>query len=228
MSNKTQHGQEQTEKVEGVHKSEAFFKKNGNILLYVLGGVLVIVLGYFGYREFISKPKNNTAAEQMFIPQMNFEKDSFNLALKGNGNLAPGFEIIANEYSSTPSGNLAKFYAGVCCLQLKQYNEALEYFKKFKSNDEIFAARALANMGNCYVELGELENAAKYFEQAAHKKENDMAPRYIMKATAVYEKLGQYDKAIKLYEEIKTKYPASMEASSADKYIERAKLLTSN
>jgi tetratricopeptide (TPR) repeat protein len=230
MSNKKQDSKDKdqaAEIVEGIHKVENFFKTNKNILIYTVGGLLLVIGGYFGYVEFISKPRNSEALEQMILPQNHFGKDSFRLALRGNGLLEPGFETIATEYNSTPSGNLANFYAGVCCLKLGEYEEAIDYFGKFKSDDEIFAPRALANIGNCYVELGELENAAKYFEQAAHKKSNLASAAYLMKATAVYEKLGQYAKALQLYEEIKYKYPESTEAGAIEKYIERVKTLAS-
>jgi tetratricopeptide (TPR) repeat protein len=230
MSNKKQNSQDKdqaAELVEGIHKVEDFFKKNKNILIYTVGGLLIIIAGYFGYGEFISKPRNSEALEQMFVPQNHFERDSFRLALKGNGMLEPGFETIADEYGSTPSGNLANFYAGVCFLKLGEYEQAIDYFGKFKSNDEIFAPRALANIGNCYVELGDYETAVKYFEQAAHKKNNLSSAAYLMKATAVLEKLGQYTKALKLYEEIKNNYPESSEAGNIDKYIERVKILAS-
>ncbi|MDR0384960.1 MAG: tetratricopeptide repeat protein [Prevotellaceae bacterium] len=213
--------------VEGIHKIENFFKGHKNVLMYTAGGLLLVVAICIGYRELISKPMKKEALEQMVIPQNYFEKDSFKIALEGQGDLEPGFETIANDYGSTPSGNLANFYAGVCCLKLGEYERAIAHFSKFKSGDEIFAPRALANIGNCYVELGDLEKAVKYFEQAAQKKDNLAAPSYLMKATAVYEKLGQYSKALKLYEEIKYKYPESSEAVSVDKYIERVKILAS-
>ncbi|MDR3246790.1 MAG: tetratricopeptide repeat protein [Prevotellaceae bacterium] len=230
MSNKKQDSKDKdqvAEIVEGMHKVENFFKTNKNTLIYTVGGLILAIAGYLGYIEFISKPRNSEALEQIVLPQNHFAKDSFRLALRGNGLLEPGFETIATEYSSTPSGNLANFYAGVCCLKLGEYEEAIDYFGNFKSDDEIFAPRALANIGNCYVELGELENAAKYFEQAARKKDNLAAASYLMKATAVHEKLGQYAKALQLYEEIKYKYPDSSEAGAIDKYIERVKTLAS-
>jgi tetratricopeptide (TPR) repeat protein len=235
MSSKKQDNKDKEpviEIVEGIHKIENFFKKYKDILIYTVGGLILIITVYVGYREFVSKPQQKEALEQMIIPQNYFEKDSFRLALEGQGwlgegevALEPGFKAIAK--SSTPAGNLANFYAGVCCLKLGEYNQAIEYFGKFKSDDEIFAPRALANIGNCYVELGELDKAAQYFERAAHKKDNIASPSYLKKATVVYEKLGQYSKALELYEEIKYRYPDSSEANTIDKYIERIKTLAS-
>jgi tetratricopeptide (TPR) repeat protein len=233
MSGKKQDNKDKEQKepvveiVEGFHKIENFLAKYRNILIYTIGGLVLIIGGYVGYMEFVSKPLKKEAVDQMIIPQNYFEKDSFRLALEGQGMLEPGFATIAEDYSSTPSGNLANFYAGVCCLKLGEYERAINYFGKFKSDDEIFASRALANIGNCYVELGELEKAVKYFEQAAHRKDNLASPSYLMKATAVYEKLEQYSKALALYEEIKYKYPESNEALVIDKYIERVKILSS-
>jgi tetratricopeptide (TPR) repeat protein len=230
MSGKKQDNKEKeqvVEIVEGIHKVENFFKEYKNILIYGIGGLALVILIYVGYKEFVSKPFQREALEQMVIPQDYFARDSFRLALEGQGLLEPGFATIADEYGSTSSGNLANFYAGVCSLKLGEYQNAIEYFEAFKSDDEIFAARALANIGNCYVELGDLEKAVQYFERAAHKKENLASPSYLMKATVVYEKLGQYAKALKLYEEIKYKYPDSNEANTVDKYIERVKTLAS-
>ncbi|MDR2466807.1 MAG: tetratricopeptide repeat protein [Prevotellaceae bacterium] len=212
----------------GLRKTEEFFKAYKKPLAYTVGGIALVVALYFGYSEFIYAPKVAEAEEQMYLSQNHFERDSFNLALNGNGTLEPGFKHIVEDFGSTPSGNLANFYAGVCCLKLGEYARAIDYFDDFKSNDEIFAARALSNIGACYAELGELDKAATYFEKAARKKVNPIAsPQYLMKATAVYMKQQRYDKALKIYEEIKYKYPQSNEARTIDKYIERAKIAAS-
>ena len=44
----------------------------------------------------------------MFKGEQYFAKDSFNLALNGNGADYEGFEAIIDQYGSTSAGNLAK------------------------------------------------------------------------------------------------------------------------
>ena len=98
---------------------------------------------------------------------------------------------------------------------------------KFKANDEILAARALCVIGDSYVELNDLDNAAKYFVRAANHNENAYTPMYLMKAGKVYESQNNFKEALSLYERIKLDYPRSTESQDIDKYIERANILAS-
>lgn len=58
--------------------------------------LVVIIAGYFGYNRFIAEPHAQEAANQIFGAQNYFEKDSFNLALNGDGNVL-GFIEIAEQ-----------------------------------------------------------------------------------------------------------------------------------
>ena len=61
----------------------------------------------------------------MYAIRSYYEKDSFNLAINGDGT-NPGFLDIIEDYSATPAGNLANYYVGVSYLHLGQYEDALE------------------------------------------------------------------------------------------------------
>ena len=95
---------------EALTSGEQFIEKNQKMIVNVVLVLVVIIAGYFGYNRFIAEPHAQEAANQIFGAQNYFEKDSFNLALNGDGNVL-GFIEIADKYSSTPSGNLAKYYA---------------------------------------------------------------------------------------------------------------------
>ena len=91
---------------EALGRSEQFIEKNQNILMYAIIGIVVIVLGYFGYQKFVVAPKEAAAQEQIYMAQKYFDIDSLSRALYGDGN-ALGFLDIADDYGSTDTGNLA-------------------------------------------------------------------------------------------------------------------------
>jgi len=59
--------------------------------------------------------------------------------------------------------------------------------------------------------------------KAAKHVDNQFAAAYLLKAGIMYEELGDKESAIKAYEDIKVKYPQSVEGYEIDKYISRIK-----
>ena len=51
-----------------------------------------------------------------------------------------------------------------------------------------------------------------------------MSPYFLKKAGLVFEEMGKFDEAVKMYTKIKEDYSGSSEAGSIDKYITRANL----
>ncbi len=202
-------------------KSEQFIEQNQKSLTIIIVAILVIVSIYFGYKRFYLAPMEKEAQSQIYAAEYNFEKDSFRLALNGNDNDL-GFLDIANKYSVTKTGNLANYYAGICYRQLGDYQKAIEHLKKFDAGDVLVTPIAYGAIGDCYVELNQLKEGAKYYEKAAGYSEDEFTtPIFLKKAGMVYEELKQNDKAVKLYTTIKEKYPKSQEAREIEKDIAR-------
>jgi tetratricopeptide (TPR) repeat protein len=208
---------------EALSKSEHFIENNQKIIMIVVGVIAAIVLGYFGFKKFYLAPKEEEAQKQMFWAERYFEKDSLNLALNGDGNNI-GFLDIIDEYGITKSANLAQYYVGMCYLKKGQYQDALDYLKDFDSDDQIVSSMAKGAMGDAYLELGDNDNALKYYQKAADNNDNLFTtPMYLMKAGWVYEITGNYEEALKLYERIQKDYYKSFESREIEKYIARAK-----
>ncbi|MFW6224328.1 MAG: tetratricopeptide repeat protein [Bacteroidota bacterium] len=203
-------------------KTERFIEDNKNIILYVVLGIAVIVLAVMGYQRYIHLPKEREAQEQMYMAEMYFEKDSFNLALQGDGS-SYGFLDIIDEYGNTRSGNLAHYYAGICYLNLKNYDEAIDQLKDFNGDDEMIAPMAYGNIANAYLEKGETKEAAKYYRKAVNASPNEFtAPEYLLRLGLTYEILEKYEDALDSYRKIKKEYPNSFIGQSIEKYIARA------
>jgi tetratricopeptide (TPR) repeat protein len=217
---------------ESASKTEAWVQKNQNYILGVIGAVAVGVLAFLGYHQFIQKPKEATAANELFYPQQYFdqalasetEKDSlFTMALNGAEGKY-GFLDIIEEYSGTKAANLAKYSAGMTYLNLQKYEEAIAHLENFSSDDAVLGAMAKGGIGDAFSQLNQSEDALDYYEKAVAHSDNEFTtPRFLYKAGVMALKLGQKDKAVGYFERIKENYPNSQEGSGIDALIGMAK-----
>lgn len=208
-------------------KSEQFIENNQKSLTAIVVAVLLIIGIYFGYKNWYLAPMEKEAHSQIFNAEYYFEIDSFRLALNGNENDL-GFLEIAKQYGPSKTGNLAKYYCGICYREMGEYELAIDYLKKFDAGDVLVTPIAYGAIGDCYVELNELSEAAKYYEKAAKFNDNEFtAPLFLKKAGEVYSEMGDNSKALKVFNAIKEKYPKSPEARDIEKEIARASNLMS-
>ena len=201
-------------------KSEQFIEDNQKILTIIVTVAVVIVAGYLSFTKLYILPKENTAQEQMFMAESYFEKDSFNLAINGDGNYL-GFLDIIDEYGITKSANLAKYYTGISYLHLEQFEEAIDYLNEFETEDLLLAPITDGAKGDAYTELGEKDKALAAYKKA-YAYDNELTTSiYLMKAGKLLEADGKLAEALELYQKVKNDYPESTEGASIDKYIAR-------
>ncbi len=208
---------------EALSKTEVFIEKNQKLLYLIIGIIVVIVFGIFGFKKLYLAPKQKEAQSQMYMAEKYFEKDSLKLALNGDGNYL-GFLDIIDDYKLTKTANLAHYYSGICYLHLGDYETAIDYLEKFHSKDEIVSSMALGATGDAYLELDEQDKALEYYLKAANNNTNAYTtPMFLMKAGMTYELKGNYAKALKLYERIRDEFRSSFEFRNIDKYIAKVK-----
>ena len=201
--------------------AELFFEKNAKIISIVFGAAVVVALLLLATHRFYTIPHESKAKEQIFTAEQYFEKDSFNLALNGDGNY-PGVLDIIDNYGRTPAGKLARYYAGISYLHLGKYKEAINFLEDFKTDDLLLKPVATGAIGDAYAELGNKEKALKYYEEAADMKANSFTtPIYLLKAGRMQETMGNKEKALTIYKSIKDKYGDSNEGRLVEKYIAR-------
>jgi tetratricopeptide (TPR) repeat protein len=202
-------------------RSEQFIEDNQKVLTYVLGGLILVLLIVIAGNRYYLKPLNEKASAEMFYAERFFEIDSFNLALNGYGTY-PGFLNIIDDYGITRSARLARYYAGVCCHQTGDYQEAIRYLGKFKTKDLLIGAAQYSTLGDAHVELGNLEKAADAYRNGIDKFENNFSsPILLKKLGIVYEEMGDLDNALETYRTLDSRYPESPEGREIKKYIGR-------
>lgn len=212
---------------ETASRTEDWVAKNQKIIIGVVGAITLVTVGYFAYQKFIATPKEEDAANEMFVAQSNFEKatngvasDSlYKLALNGSEGKF-GFVKIADEYSGTAAGNLANYYAGIAYLNTGKYDEAITSLGKFSSNDVMLSALAKGAIGDAYSQKNQPKEALENYIKAAESNKNDFTtPRFLMKAGKVALALGNKEDALKYFTEIKEDYENSPEAATVDGLI---------
>jgi tetratricopeptide (TPR) repeat protein len=216
---------------ETASKSERWIIKNQKTIFIVLAVIVAAILLY----TLILKPINETtekeAADELAFPKVYFEEaignpvavDSLlNLGLNGaDGKF--GFLDISSEYSGTNAGNLANYYAGISYLRLRNYKEAIVYLEKFKSDDELLGPTAKGAIGDAFADIGQPEDALEYYLEAANLRDNNFStPLFLFKAGNTAMALGEYSKALDIFNRIKKDYTDSEEGKNIDVYINKA------
>ena len=217
---------------ETASKSEQWIEKNSKPLFYTLIAIVVVFLAYLGYTKYVVEPNELNASNELAFPRKYFDEaatagsgvDSLlNLGLEGADGKY-GFLDIADTYSGTEAGNLANYYAGVSYLKMKEYEKGIEYLEKFNSDDELLGPVALGAIGDAFSDINQEEEALEYYEKAANKKANEFTtPLFLYKAGQTAMSLKKYDKAEKLFTQIKENYSKSDQGRDIEKFINAAK-----
>lgn len=204
-----------------IEKAKDFWTKYSKPLMIVSTVIILAVGGWYGYQNFVKKPKEAKAVEAMFKAQEYFGLDSMNLALNGDGQY-DGFIKIINKFGGTDAANSAHYYAGVCYIKLNDNENAIKHLKKFSTGARAVQARAYKLLGDAYADLGKNSDALSYYKKAArHFEEDDAnAAEYLFYAAYLADRtIKDTKEATSLYKEIKEKFPKSSQASDADNYL---------
>ncbi len=208
-------------KEETVVKTQDFWEKNNKSILIALSAIILLVGGYFAYKYFFKLPENEKAVEAIAKAQQYFATDSLKLALNGDGKNA-GFLKVISKYGSTPSGNLAKLYAGETYLQLGDFNNAIKYLNDFNPNGSLQTqALVYGLLGDAYSELKKNDEAIEQYKKASTTFEQNqaMSSEYLYRAASLYELTGKNKEAIELYQQLKDKFPRTERGFTAEKYL---------
>ncbi len=203
-----------------IAKAQDFWTRYQKQILIVVGVIVLVVGGWFGYKNFIQGPKTEKAVDAMYKAEEYYRMDSLQKALNGDG-INWGFTRVIKEYGGTDAGNLAQFYAGDCYLRTGDFNNAVKHLKEFSTSEKQLQARAYKLLGDAYSELGKNEDAIESYKKAAHHFTDDQhnSAEYLFFAASLAEKSGKNNEAIELYKEVRDKFPGTVAANESDKYL---------
>ncbi|WP_195909870.1 tetratricopeptide repeat protein [Bacteroidetes bacterium endosymbiont of Geopemphigus sp.] len=206
------------------YNSEVFLLQNSKKLFFVLGVLLLIIIGYFAYSKFYVEVRQEKALNHLFYARQYFSRNEIKKALGGDPSLTKGgymgFADIIENFSSTPAANIAHFYAGLSNYNLGNYEKALELWKGFSAKDEFLFPMKYGIMADTYVQLDKNNQALTYYIKAAEARDNDFTtPLYFHRAAMISFSMGKYDQARKYFIYLNERYPKSAFAEETDKYL---------
>ncbi|MGK6350135.1 tetratricopeptide repeat protein [Parapedobacter sp. DT-150] len=204
--------------------NRSFILENQKSLVFIVGGIVVLILLYIGYQRFYLAPRAETAADQLYKAEAYATVDSLQQrAIDGDGSY-PGFKEIADEYENTKSANVANAYLGGLYLRQGKYQEAVDALEKYSSTGSaILDPLVIGLLGDAYSELKDYKKAASYYKKAAEKNTNTFtSPLLLKKLGLVYEAQNDFKQALEAYKQIQSDFPSSHEATSIESYIARA------
>ena len=214
----------------GASASEKWIAKYQNKIISALILITFLILAFISYDRYIKQPREKLAMTEMSQAQFFFDQaivagdysDSlFNLAING-GEGKYGFLDITKEYKNTKAANIANYSIGMSYLNLKDYENAINYLEKFESDDIFLNSIALGSIGDCFSELSQPNEAFEYYEKAFNSSENSYtSPKFLYKAAVVGSQIGKNRLAIKYLKRIKDEFPDSYESTFVDVQIGR-------
>ncbi len=211
-------------------KTEEWVQKNQKTIIGVLIAVAVVGLAYLLYQQFVVAPKEKEGGNELFFAQEFFNealnatdtqvKDSlFTLSLNGSAGKY-GFLDIIKQYSGTKAANLAIYSAGMAYINQGQYEKAIEYLKKFDTDDDMLGPLALGNIGDAYSQLKNNKEALTFYKKAFdHNKNEFTTPIYLKKAGITALLLESNKEAKQYFQRIKDEFPTSEEGRTIDIYL---------
>lgn len=197
-------------------KNKLESNKKTRLIAYIVGGILVLIIGYFAYIQLIYKPANEKSKDAYWIGLNYAAQDSTDLAIEE-------LEPVVKKYDGKIGGETAQFVLARQYMAKGEFKKALEELEGVNLDDTYLSAMSVGLQGDCLSEMKEYEKAGDKYLEAAGMNENEMTtPMYLFKAGLVAEKVKDFEKAVECYTKIKDDYSAYASQKSIEKYIARA------
>lgn len=194
-------------------------QENKKVILWIVGAIVVVLVFAGSYIFFFRNPRIEKSWEdysKAYVEGMQAQSDSvLNLNLRK----------VADKYNGSDGGAMAAIQLGESLYAQKKYQEAVRYLEKADIDEPVLEASVDRLIGDCYVNLKQIDKAISAFDKAISCADGNPAivPGIMMKKANIYESQKKYQSALDIYEQIKADYPEFSYGMGMDAYIARAK-----
>jgi predicted negative regulator of RcsB-dependent stress response len=214
------------------HGAEAVIS-HGQFTVIVVTLVLVIALGYGGWRFYIDR--QTVEASSALDTAMKAYQGRIGPApdpAEPNEPVYPDeqtrvqdalkkFTAAADQFPKTDPGKLARYYSALCLEDLERHNQALEELKKISGgSDKELAAMSQYQMAVIYSRTGKPDDAAKIFRALADKPSVIVPRPLALLELAGVLRQSKPQEAATIYQQIKKEFPDTPLADQADRGLD--------
>lgn len=204
-------------------ETERFIEKHAKTIGIVFGALVLGILGYFAYQQFVIGPKNVDATKSFLVAQNNLTQGKDTLALGGKTAANPGFLGTYENYKGTDAGKLSAYNAGLLKFKEGKYQEAYDLLDKFSSDDKTLVALKYGAMADCQSNLNKSDDALSLVKKAISASEDPYTQYYFTKKAGMLSlALGKKADAKDYFSQIEEKYQ-DYDNGMSDAYIEMTK-----
>lgn len=204
-------------------KTEMFIEKYAKQIGILFGAILLGVLGFFAYQQFVLNPKNEEATLSYLAAQKNLSEGKLEDALGGKSAANPGFKGTYDQFSGTDAGQLAAYNAGLLKFKEGKYQEAYDLLDKFSSDNKILMALKYGAMADALANQNKNDDALAMLDKATSASDDPYTSYYFTrKAGLLALAMKKNTEAKKYFSTIDEKYQ-DYDGSSSDAYIEMVK-----
>lgn len=223
-----------------VTRGRGFWENYSRAIIIAGSLIILLIAGWYGYKEFILKPKEKKANEAIFQAESlfdkmassnGFNKDTSIFVLNGNRDMnVTGVIKVIRDYGGTKAGNRANYIAGATYLHLKEFPKAIKYLEEFDAEGAYqVKSKAYIMLGHAYAEQNKTADALEHYKKAAgvNTKDEGITADALFMAASYADAINNKKEAIDLYSRLKTDYPAyvSVKSGDIDKYLARLGIL---
>jgi tetratricopeptide (TPR) repeat protein len=201
-------------------QAKTFYFNNKKNISYGITGVVVVVLAFIFYMNNRAANDERASIEIGKIYQY-FDQGNYLIAINGQPEKGLiGFKKIVEEYGSTHSGEMARFYLATAYYMIDSTDLALNEFDDVSFSDNLLQASVYAGKAACYERKENKLEAADYYDKAANKASDEsITPEYLYHAATNYGISGKKERAVEILKRIKKEFPTHSSAREADRYI---------
>lgn len=204
-------------------RTEMFIEKYAKQIAIAFGAVVLAVLGYFAYQQFVANPKNEEATLSYLAAQKNLAEGKDDVALGGKSAANPGFKGTYDQFSGTAAGKLSIYNAGLLKFKEGKYQEAYDLLDKFSSDNKVLMALKYGAMADSQANLNKNDEALSLLDKASTASEDPYTSYYFTRKAGILAlAMKKNAEAKKYFSAINEKYQ-DYDGGQSDAYIEMVK-----